>query len=303
MKKLFWLFLLLHVSAAQASIGSALLWPLQAFYNGPYTSVVGFTSRVKAQSIALPEEHIAEVHEVLSEMGVDPSTITLRMLNGRKRYINDYHSSGTVVLNDRVEAVGGILVFDKNFFLTIPKGQRRAEIGREVWHIMHLNDLKTTLTVLGTGLITGLTCGLGIGLTEYYDHYSIYSRTELHAKVKEVGTVVGIVCGVFGLFLGWVYVQPRINRSRVKTADIYAAKVLGCAQDAIDYHWAQLQKNNSVCDHFPEVYEITTHDGIEVGRRRIKPAEVYDTKGNCKVDSGNPPLTDRIAYLKELTAA
>ncbi len=294
---------MLHVGATNAGIGSALLRPIRALYNGPYSSVVSVVSGLRWYSTCLTPKQASEVHEVLREMGIEPTSIGLRILgNMKKRFINAHHRVGMVQLLDRVEAVGGMLVFDKNFFKTIPKAQRRAVIGSEVWHIMHLDDLKATVGVLGVGLVFGACCGLIAGSIGYYSDYDKFPSDERFKDATILAGGIGGGVSSVGCILGLV-LQPTIHRSRVKAADTYAAKVLDCAQDAVDYCETQRKQNLKLWKKFPKCYRISYENGREISRRRIKREEVYDEHGNCKVDHDNPPITERIAYLRELAEA
>lgn len=66
-----------------------------------------------------------------------------------------------------------------------------------------------------------------------------------------------------------------------KDADLRSVQILGDATGAIHYFQTSLMKNLLLCIHNPEL------------------RGEFDEKGNNLADKGHPPLTERIAYLKE----
>ncbi len=298
-KQSYFLLLLLSVSSARPSIGETLLSPLRSLYNGPMTTFTAFTGRVWRGTIELPEVYTTEVYEVLDEMGMDASKIRLRMLkHGEHRYINEHHELGMINLIDRVEAFGGMLIFDENFFDSIPKGQRRALIGHEAWHVNNFSDLKGLMGNVGL-LLTFPAGGFASGYLSYIlTNLYGYPRNKVDrpAFSAVVGFLVGVACVPVA---SWAY--HAIERARSKAADTYTTQVLGCAHEAIDYLTAQLERNQATKKNFPECYQVRTENGREVSRRRISPDEVYDSEGNCLIGSRGLKITDRITYLHEFT--
>ncbi len=299
MKKLLWLFLLLHISPAHAGIGSTLLWPLRAFYDGPYTSCLSKLSGLPKTTVPLSREHTQEVIDVLEEMRVSPSNVKLLIKNDVEPDCRDkYRKAGIFDPRSSASAIGSILVFDHDFFTSIPKPQRRAIIGREAWHIKHMGALKILISVPLISMGTGLMAALHLWSDQR-------PRYDTRAGDYKEELVVPIICGSMVGLVSLISATSSMKNKHRKEAVVKSASILGCLTDAIDYYQAQLELNKQKKGDLPEKF-IIDEDGsiIPAAPKQTKgvitPDDVFDVDGNYKHTWEQRKLTEHLAQLREL---
>ncbi len=298
-KKLLWLFLLLHVSAAQANIGSALLWPLRAFYRGPYTSCLSKLSSLPKTTVPLSREHTQEVIDVLEEMQVPPSNVKLLIKKDAEPDCSDKcRKAGIFEPRSSAHTIGSSLVFDHDFFAAIPKAQRRAIIGREAWHIKRMDDFKIVFSAPLLSLAIGL--GTAVFISNCLPTYEVYRGGKFIRSEHDFITPMyaGAFFGLFSL----IGTPNAIRRKHLEEADIRSATMLRCVLDTIAYYDAQRQDNLRRKEALPERFVIAEDGSItsadpENITDSLARDEVYDNSGNYRYD---PSLTSRLLSLRLL---
>ena len=308
MKKFTLLFLLLHVSATNASIGSTLTRHLRTFYDGPLTNYV-LGNGIREVTEPLPVQYVSQVQEVLQEMGLDPQKVELLMVLSKEDIVEgaDEELWAELQLCD-ASSCGSALIFLREFFETNPPAQRRSLIGHEASHIKHFDTLK--LIPANMVPLTFATAALiSTSIIVYKKIHDWVGKTAGRMWWERAFATLGI--GSMAFFLtgelssypaSWV--SDLYNVDREKRADLESATILQCAQDAANRFEKERQENLAVRD---KILSICTFDDKgrilnECSLYGMKLDDISDAEGNDLLDTEHPKLTDRIAYLRELAA-
>ena len=309
MKKFTLLFLLLHVSATNASIGSTLTRHLRTFYDGPLTNYV-LGNGIREVTEPLPVQYVSQVQEVLQEMGLDPQKVELLMVLSKEDIVEgaDEELWAELQLCD-ASSCGSALIFLREFFETNPPAQRRSLIGHEASHIKHFDTLKLIIAEGMVPLTLATAALISSSIIVYKKIPDWVGKTTGRMWWARVGATLCISYATF--LLTWELsshagscLDDQYDVEREKRADLESATILQCAQDAANRFEKERQENLAVRD---KILSICTFDDKgrilnECSLYGMKLDDISDAEGNDLLDTEHPKLTDRIAYLRELAA-
>ncbi len=253
----------------------------------------------KVYAALLPEDYIArvsgkygivgevspeikeEIGSILKELGMDPATVNI--------YATDPAQARMMGLYIPFAALANAFLVDPNLFNELSHEERRAIIGHEAMHIKNNDIIKMGLAYLAAPLLTHFGVKRYTALTQRAFEALAVPKTGLGAIAHTLFAAHQYLMGTaYGKCSISCYLGNWYMRRCEKRADLESATKLNCAEGAAQFMERFRKANLQLKEQPPVTYALAFMQGA------------IDSNGNNRIDKIHPPLTERIAYLREL---